>query len=92
MVHLVYFFGKFGAAWTKISNLHQNSFNNRTSKDLKNKYYHLKTFNSNKLEYLKSKARSLGEDELKYEESFEKNKYIRWTIQDIGCVNYSINF
>ena len=83
LVHLVFFVEKLGTAWGKISVMYKKYFNNRNARDLKKKYYTLKTNHKSLIDSLIEQANLLDEKEILIEQIIEKKMYIRWDEEEV---------
>jgi hypothetical protein len=83
LIYLVFFVEKLGTAWGKISVMYKKYFNNRNARDLKKKYYTLKTNHKSLIDSLIEQANRLDEKEILIEQIIEKKMYIRWDEEEI---------
>ena len=83
LVYLVFLVEKLGTAWGKISTTYKKYFINRNARDLKKKYYTLKTNHKSLMDGLKEQANLINENEVLVEQTIEKKMYIRWDEEEI---------
>ena len=79
-----------GHAWAKIAKNYNHLFQNRNARDLKKKYYTLKTNDQCVLEFYKNKASLLNEEEFKIEQIIERKKYLKWEDEECAYLVHGV--